>query len=351
MVAWVPIPHQTVNLNVSGAFTDNDQSANIPAGATGISGVWLSTQNSAQTVGFRKKGSSDPAEYIIAANQHFRFNIGVDENRVWQWYRDGGTANMTVYITGYYTSECVFLTNRIDKSTGTTGSWQTVDISGDVGSDTPIGAFFTYDAVASNIGLRKFGSTDNRVTKAAVGCAIVGLDGSYRAQQQINNTVVDLFLNGWVKSGAVFHTNAITRSHGVAGSYTDMTALPAGAIAGLYEIQNTASDTSDWGIRANGASDDYYNDLFRHAWAIVECDGSGVVESKFEGTGTNIYETGYFTADPDGQPARRRHGSMEPTGARRIGRGWGARPSGLPGPPPPVMARNREVQGYGFDRR
>ena len=122
-----------------------------------------------------------------------------------------------------------------------------VGIAADTGSDTAIGAIFHVDCQAGSsvgYGLRKKGSTDNRLQTLRanmMNLGLVGVDATETAQQQIAANTVDLFLVGYVTSGAVFFTNALDKSTATPGSYqpVDITNdVGAGVANGAFvEIQ------------------------------------------------------------------------------------------------------------------
>ena len=101
-----------------------------------------------------------------------------------------------------------FFTDAVNKSLGTTGSYQDVDISSDTGGDTAIGAIFTVNNDSGSgadkaYGLRKNGSTDDfyyepRGDQSNI--HIIGVDGSEIAEMKIENIAIDLYLTGYITS-------------------------------------------------------------------------------------------------------------------------------------------------------
>lgn len=290
-----PLTPVEITPGSASAWVDADLSALIPSGATGIS-LHIENSGADLAVGFRKNGSTDNRIQSIVAAGHFFAQIGVDGSRIVELYV-GSTTSVSVWLTGYYESEAVFLTNGVDKSTATTGSWVDVVISSDTGADTAIVAFVEIVRTGiHDVGLRKNGSTDNRVVSPGLhGFGVVGVDGSEIFEQQISNAALDIFLVGYVKSGAVFYDNGIDRSLSTTGAWTDLAALPSGAVAGIYESIGSSSVANDTGLRKNGSSEAIIW-ILRHNWPIVECDASQLVEMWIETTAVDIFELGYFTS-------------------------------------------------------
>lgn len=290
-----PITPVEITPGSASAWVDADLSALISSGATGIS-LHIENSGADLAVGFRKNGSTDNRIQSVVAGGHFFAQIGVDGSRIVELYV-GSTTSVSIWLTGYYESEAVFLDNGVDKSTATTGSWVDVVISSDTGADTAIVAFVEIVRTGiHDVGLRKNGSTDNRVVSPGLhGFGVVGVDGSEIFEQQISNAALDIFLVGYVKSGAVFYDNGIDRSLSTTGAWTDLAALPSGAVAGIYESIGSSSVANDTGLRKNGSSEAIIW-ILRHNWPIVECDASQLVEMWIETTAVDIFELGYFTS-------------------------------------------------------
>ncbi len=290
-------------------WRDVDVSANVPAGATGVIIQWdnLVTGND-EDFGIRKKGSTDG--FFVESGkdgQQGWLMTGLDANRVFQVYL--GALGPKTYLIGYTMAGVTFLTNRVDKSTATTGTYQDVTIAADTGSATAIGAIFVmYPNAGSgaDYALRKKGSTDDRYTLSRARVAnvvLVGVDGVETAQQKIANVSMDLYLVGYVTSGAVYFTNAVNRSTGTTGSYVseDMTAdLGAGVANGVFlEISDTAGNDRNTGLRPGGSTYDLYAPT-RHQWAVAGLDAGDVFQQQIENATHDLYMVGYSLADGAG---------------------------------------------------
>jgi hypothetical protein len=293
----VEVTHST-----NDAWTDIDVSGQTgwTSGKTGvIVHVVMKNDFNSLAFGLRKNGSSDDRTSVVTAGVggvHFWAAIGIDTSGIFEAYLDIAT-DFDLYLVGWFDSETVFFTNAVDKSTGTTGAWVDVDISGDTGGDTAIGAFVeVITAGQTDFGIRTNGSTDDRATNAVERhvWAAVGVDGSELFEQRIPGTTVDIFLVGYVTSQATFYTNGLDRSLGSTGAYADLTALPAGAIGGIYEVSSNGNDLS-YAARENGSAEDvYFPSAREQACVLVECDGSQLVEHKISSTAVDLFEKGYF---------------------------------------------------------
>jgi hypothetical protein len=190
-----------------------------------------------------------------------------------------------------------------------------VDISGDC-TDTAIAGIFCTVVTTSTsrtIGLRTNGSSFAVTSGAAVyrssaGFHIVPVDGSELCEQYIDNAEVDLYLVGYIKSDWTF-VDYTDYSISTTGAYTDMTALPSGALGGLFLIDGSFGGLSH--IRKNGSSADLYNYRIYNQ-TLVEGDGSRVCEGEINNTGQDFYLVGYPTAPapPGGGGGNAGFGSM-----------------------------------------
>lgn len=296
---YYPVAYTNVSPASAGSWQDVDLSALIASGASGVALHFVNTGATDRDGGWRKKGSTDDRkESLRDACQAYGY-VGVDGSRFCQVYI--GHAELQVWLVGYFNSNVVFFTNGINVTPGTTGSFQDVDITGQVtGGDTAIAAILEHNNASNQSnGFRKNGSTDNRTQNNEHNGAIVGLDAGeiFEANVGASSTV---HLLGYVRNTAhaTFYDNGIDRSLGSTGAYADLAALPAGAIAGLYEAVN-GSGGNQWSIRKKGASHDHYkNANLRHGWALVECDGSRFCEAKIASTSADFFEMGWFGDGP-----------------------------------------------------
>lgn len=302
-MAFVPLAAPVdLAITTTGSWVDADISGQTgySADVVGVELLIVVTGSSNRNIGVRKNGSTDnrtglllgyPGGTLVGAR------IGVDSSGIFEAYVSD--VDTDVYLVGFYESDdAVFFTNGVDKSQNTTGSWVDTDISSNTGGDTAIAAFFEYSTSANLIGmLRPNGSTDSRLTynTGVHNFLVTGVDGSEICEQYINNSAVDFILNGYLTGGGTFHTNATNRSTATTGSYVDITALPAGATAGVYDCWNQSSVPTRYGLRTGGTSYDIYRGPYLRAHHVVPCDGSGVVQQKIAGTDADLYELGYLS--------------------------------------------------------
>lgn len=295
----------TLSISATAAFTDVDVSANVPSGATGVLLLVVNTEAANNRIGLRKNGSTDNRTQFGGFSNHCAAAVGVDANRLFEVFVDDNLTQ-TLYLIGYTTDDAVFFTNGINKSTGTTAAWVDVDVSGDTGVDTAIGVYVEIqDTTGSGNGwgLRKNGSTDNRVAinnDPRHQWAAIGVDGSEIFEQQIEATSVDLWLLGYQISGASFNTNALDRILATTGGYASLTALPANSIGALYEIWKPGANNRTVALRAAGDTNDpnFTVRVDSHIFRYSACDGNQTVEGKISATDADFFEIGNYTVIP-----------------------------------------------------
>lgn len=284
-----------VTPSASGAWTDIDISSHLPGGAS-IAVLHITNEYaSALSFGLRKNGSTDNRINTVRQTSHIWGFAGLDENRIFESYLQNASYQK-IYLVGYYDSSAIAFTNAVDKSLGTANSWLDIDISSNTGTDTATGALFEIiSTTTSTFGLRKNGSTDDRVAGSNNHVfAVVGVDENEVCEGKISATTHDFFLVGYVKSGSTFNTNATDISLSTIGSWTDLSALPEGAVGAYIEVHSTAYGS--YGLRKNGSSEDVYLLTPKKLWAVVECDSNRIIEGKVSSTETDFYVTGHASA-------------------------------------------------------
>lgn len=296
-------PPVDISLTSFAAWTDIDVSTQ-PGYTSNVVGVLVEVVLNFATdrgFGLRKNSSTDNRTTALWAGiigNHFVAAIGVDSSGIFEGYAENGEVDF--FLVGFLTSDdAAFFVNAVDKSTGTSSSWVDLDVSADVGSDPVKGVWLEMTAPAVRIAsVRMNGSTDDRRSNhpGFHSWLYCGVDASKLCEQWINATDVDLYLVGYQKANTTYNTNAIDRSTGTTGSYVDVTALPAGAIGGIYEA--TTSSGAKYNLRKKGSSHDRYFYLQTHQWFVVACDASQLVQQKIDSTSVDIYEVGYFTPPP-----------------------------------------------------
>jgi hypothetical protein len=295
-MAFTRITRATKTIGSSGAWTDIDCSAQVPAWATGVFGR-IECISGNRTAGARKNGSTDNRTTQMGDNTHVGFVVGLDASRIFEGFA-GDNAQVRWLVDGYFADDAVFNTNATDKSLSATGGWEDIDVSGDT-TGTATGVFIERVSTTDNFdwGLRMNGSSDNRINDSVTGrhaWGFVGVDGNEILEGYVEDADVDFFLIGYVTSGFTGKTNGTDLSLGSTGAYGDLAAIDSGAIGGVVEVITTGTVQS-WAIRRNGDSDDVYRPLVKHGWHIGAVDESQLFEGKISATTVDFFLTGYFT--------------------------------------------------------
>lgn len=279
-------------------WDDVDLSGSIASGSTGVILHILNDAWSTRAVGWRKNGSTDDRTHTNLEKNHLWVAVGVDGSRIVELYLDN-ISTMEAWLVGYFETDEVFFTNAPDISLSTTTAWTDIDISGDTGGDTAIGAFIEVVNITTGneFGFRKNGSSDSRVRDVGHHTAsAIGVDGSEILEGYIENTDTDFFLTGYCKANTTFNTNATAFNLGTEDAWTDLDALPAGATGGYIEVV-TDSYAHWFGLRENGSAENIvYAAAYKMCWGMVECDGSRIIEGYIATLSTDLFLTGYTTA-------------------------------------------------------
>lgn len=287
-----------------GAWQTVDVSALVPVGTTG---VMLRFNNTGITsnIGWRMNGSIDNRTAVVASTVERGAFIGVDAARKLEIYITH--VNVLVWLIGYFGTGAVFFVNGINKSTGVINSWQDVDITADVGADTPIAAILEADSGLSNTGvqgIRCKGSADARLKDFARHSGfLVGVDGTNKFQQYNASALYGkLYLVGYLKADAGVSTmvNAPNLPCANTGAWELMAALPAGKAGVFIE---TLGDMLRADIRANGSGDDAYNVPGHTVW-MTGCDVNRLIQGKIQaGSSTTFWAIAYVDGPVPDIPA------------------------------------------------
>lgn len=286
------------------AWRDVDVSAYIPAGASGVMFHLISETSTFYAHGLRKNGSTD-ARTTSFRTGHYFGAVGVDANRILEVYVDD-TTQVSVYLVGYFMqNDSTFRTNGVNVSTGASSSWTDKVLTSQTYGEKIKGAILeiTCSGFTGDLyGFRKNGSTDNRVLEGASmhSFAFVGVDSNntYESYSADNNNTL-MYLVGWMRSDAVFNTNAKNISLGSIDDWIDLPAIPrtvSRPIGGMIEVISGGEYGGQaYGFRANGCSDNLFYDKAFHPWAIAGCDVDGVMEGKIHSTAVDFFLVGYLT--------------------------------------------------------
>jgi hypothetical protein len=276
--------------------------ANVPDTATGvILHIVNKHASSWYNCGWRKNGSTDNRADQLKPDMHIWTFVGCDGSGIFE-VNVGNTTNMDVWLVGYVESDAAFLTNGTDYLPGSDDTWTDADITTDTGGDTAVAAFFEITQSGdTDVGYRKNGSTDARLpwNYQRHHAAVIGVDSGEVAELYKGSTsVTGMYLLGYFKDSAsvTFNTNATDYSLSTTDAWTDLTALPANAIGGFFEV-NAVSSAVDAGLRKNGTGEDIYRLLGnRKSAAIIECDGSQLIEGKIDTANIDFWLSGWATS-------------------------------------------------------
>ena len=193
---------------------------------------------------------------------------------------------------------------------GTANDWIDVNLDdyfSGLGSDVTgviIHAVNTLYVLGEAFGLRKNGSTDNRIGTIALSShcwAAIGVDSNHIFEAYVGNTTfVDIYIVGYTKTGVTFFTNAYDKSLSTTNTWTDIDCHveAPGAIGLIFEINATSeSGYPAFALRKNGSTDNINNFVILHSnfGHIVGCDANQICEGWILDTILDFYLVGYIT--------------------------------------------------------
>lgn len=294
---FFPVDPVECTPGTANAWTDVDVSAYVPSGATGISLHCVNKGNDPYTLGLRKNGSTDNRRLGLGTGvgkAHCWAAIGIDADRIFEAYV-GDATYINIYLVSYTVAGVTFFTNAYFKSPAT-GAW--VDI--DCATETPnaIGLIFELHGTSPGtaMGLRKKGSSDNRIALLfdhnSFG-AIIGCDTSQICQGYRASGSTHFFLVGYITDGCILDANATDISLGTTDSWLSLAALPSNACMGFIEVVCTTGYR--YGLRKKGSIEDIVLAVVRHCWAFVECDADRIIEGNIQTLTVDFFLVGYAT--------------------------------------------------------
>ena len=246
-------------------------------------------------IGLRKYNQTSVTNHQAIADDMFDAIIGVDSDHRFQaWV--GSTSAIDMWITGYTTTGVTMLGTVVDKSLSSTYSWVDINCSSEAPSGTKALIFEVYYTGGDYgaFGLRKKGSTDNKITICRHHCwFVVGCDNNRVCQGQITDTGTKFRLIGYITDGIVMNTNASDVSLSSTGSWLDLPAQ-GNAVGAFIEV---VSLTDDWyGLRRKGdtnpASAAMCCACSKHCQAIVATDSNGIIQGRISSTGVDFFING-----------------------------------------------------------
>lgn len=263
MATFLSTPTQITLPTGDGTYQDVDLSASVPANATGvIIEFWRSAIFAPDPFGIRAKGDTYDITPDIKYLSHDWLHVGVDADRVIQVKEPSGEQNLTMYIHGYWGQEATFLSTPVDVTPGTNTTWTDVDISSDSGSDTAIGAILRIDTTGTSenfnpAGVRNNGSTDANIENLGdSNWLLIGVDENEIFEAYVgDNSVLTLYLVGYITAGCTFVTNSDDVTIGSSSTWTTDTFSATSEVgvivrmesSGANEICGLATDNSDYG--------------------------------------------------------------------------------------------------------
>lgn len=282
----------------TGGWVDLDLSGYVPAGSTGVALRFINTGATDRRIGARNNDSTDATDYFVENSSQVHLYCGVDGSRLCEVYRGG--AEITIKIDAYFGAEAVFFGNSTAVEAGLAATWSTVDISTavSVGATAVVAVLNAQAESSGGHGFRPSGSTDDRHGLPYGKCGfLVGLTA--HKFEGWRNSAVPSFqwgLMGYLKSGVTVVDPATEYSGSSTGVYSDLTALPSGALGGHF-IFHSSTGVPRMTARMNGAThDDYYEMPGDHAAMVVRADASGIVEGKRSNTSGRFWLNAYFVS-------------------------------------------------------
>lgn len=281
----------------AGSFQDVDVSAQVSGDATGvILRVSNASTSTDRSWAVRKNGSTFDYFADLDVNAQAGDFCGLDANKVFEAKLESIT-DLTLQLVGYFEQEAVFPTSPVNKTPGTTGSYQSVDISSDTGVDTAVAALFMIgNPNAGSVYVRATGSTDDLEAPSDNRQPIVvGLDGSETCEATMPDVDASLWLIGYLTQGVTMATNATDITPGSDTTWTAKT-LPAGAAGAFVWAKGTAD--KEWGVRKTGSGLGWNKELNEQVgFAAVEADGSRQIDTYSEDTANvKLYRLGTVDA-------------------------------------------------------
>lgn len=294
---FFPITPVDVNPDASGAYTEVDCSAYIPAGATGVILHVVETAGAESTMTIRKNGSTDNRLTDMLRDCHTWAMMGVDGSRIFEIYMEN-YADFDILLVGYTMAGVTFKTNAPSVSFDT--SWQDIDFAAE--APGAIGIILEANPSGHTLfGVRKNGSTDDITGKqiSHYGFSLViGCDGDQIIEAKRDTGGVGWWLTGYITDGVIFATNSTEVTPSANGSWENFAALPDDAVMGIYQI--VCPIYLNYGLQANGIGEEIYRDTGRHSWGIVAPAADKIVEGKKADANIKMFLIGYAYEEPSG---------------------------------------------------
>ena len=299
--AYTAVTRANVAPAISAWNTVNLSTNDVPANSIAVL-RFICNDTNTRNFGVRRKGGADTRIGSIYDTSQVTVFVCTDASSIIEVNID--STEVEVWIEGYLDTDYVTPDTSgalTDITPGTSGSYQTIDISTETGAETATAALIEYNSGLSN---RSFGyrykgqATDDFYTNSAgQNYFIVGVDSNEQFEYKAEDIGDKIYLVGWFTQGftAVQTASVVATdlSLGTAGSYQDITALPSGAAAGIF-LAYSPTGPLNFAIRNKDESsyDSYYDVSRRQSQWLVEGDTSRVTEGKIESTAVDFFLIG-----------------------------------------------------------
>ena len=187
-----------------------------------------------------------------------------------------------LYLVGYVTHGAVFFANAVDKSTSSTGTYQDVDITADIGGNRVNGAFVELHSTndtAYQTALRRNGDAEDFYLDQTHAFASIGVDSANLFEQKVVDVQRDLYLVGYSLDPPVNY-----RSIGTRGNYG--TAEPEGTGTNVDVVMGSAIVTGNgtaWEASNRGRGDRIDIDGTDYVILSVDSEAQLTLTSPFAG--------------------------------------------------------------------
>jgi len=297
-------PVEIANAGVSYAWTDINVSAYVPVGATGvILHVDRGATGAVRDYGIRMNGNADTRDGNAGAGlSHGWAIVGIDANRIFEFYNVGPLSRCALDLIGYTTAGVDFTPSiaNAPEISPAAGAWNTVNLGpGGLGliPANAIGVIIeVYDFTPNDtFGLRQNGSTDNRIT-ASLGnhmsfSYVIGVDAGQIIELYRGTTGIRFYLHAYITSGATFYLNGVDVTP-IALGWQDLPALPVEATMGFYELSSLGGQR--YGLRSPGSAFNDYLGVTLHNSGFMRCDPTTrIVQARLENLADSIHLIGH----------------------------------------------------------
>jgi hypothetical protein len=187
------------SLSATGSWESIDISTDTGADtAIGAILVVQNTTSGSEDYALRIPGSSHNQYEVLRSEMATMAVVGLDGNEIFDMKI--GDTDLDTYVVGYITDGVVFLDPPVDVSLGSTGSWDSIDISAHIGSDVVNGALIEQMERSDgmeNAGVAYPGESYSVYQLTSHLFAPVHVDGSNTFEARIADTGVDFYLVGY----------------------------------------------------------------------------------------------------------------------------------------------------------